>query len=143
MSRAFVKDDVERPEEPIDLPVSDAPNYVTPEGLVALRARLEAAEAEHDGRLVRYLTHRIDTAIVVEKKKKPSRIEFGAEVEVVDERGNATRFTIVGDDEAQPLEGRISYGSPVAQALLGKTKGASVIVTRPAGPIRYKITAIR
>jgi transcription elongation factor GreB len=143
MSRAFVKDDDGNTEPAIARPVSAAPNYVTPEGLSGLRAALARAEAAHDDREARYYRERVERAIVVDPRKQPSDVvEFGARVRAHDRQGHELRVQIVGEDEADPAHGRISWESPVARALMDHHVGERVRVMRPAGPIEYVIDEI-
>ena len=140
MSRAFVKDDDNGPEPVISRPVSESPNYVTPRGLEQLKAALAQAQADKDEREARYFQERIETAIVVEPGNTPKGIvEFGATVVAHDRSGNPLRVRIVGEDEADPLHGSISYLSPIARALTDHRKGDRVVAARPAGPIEYTI----
>ena len=71
------------------------------------------------------------------------RCVFGATVEVQDQGGEASTWQIVGEDEADIKEGRISFSSPIARALIGKEAGDSVEVQTPGGLKRYEIVDIR
>jgi transcription elongation factor GreA len=71
------------------------------------------------------------------------RCVFGATVDVEDEAGEASTWQIVGDDEADIKEGRISISSPIARALIGKESGESVEVQTPGGIKRYEIVDVR
>lgn len=143
MSRAFVKDDDDGPEPVLDRPVSASPNYVTPEGLDQLKAQLARAQSEGNERETRYFEERIASAIVVERNRAiKGTVEFGATVVAHDASGKTLRVRIVGEDEADPLHGSISYASPVAQAFIDRKKGERVVVARPAGPIEYTIDDI-
>jgi transcription elongation GreA/GreB family factor len=144
MSRAFVKDDDDRPEPPIARPIGDEPNYVTPRGLARLRESLTEARARNDARDVQYYEERIGSAIEVAPPaaNKRKRVAFGATVEARDEDGKTLRVRIVGQDEAEPLKGALSYTSPFAQALLEHRVGETVTVQRPAGPTQLHIVAI-
>lgn len=143
MSRAFVKDDDGGPEPSFNRPVSDSPNYVTPRGLELLREALARAESEKNERDVRYYSERIESAIVVQPKSHTNGIvEFGATVEAHDARGGRLKVRIVGEDEADPIKGSISWESPIAQAFSDHHVGDRVTVVRPAGPIEYTIDSI-
>jgi transcription elongation factor GreB len=157
MSRAFVKEqDGDIPEEGLpERQISDHPNYVTPAGLrqleakvgeleehrLALRAAAEAGDALAEEQLayvdrdLRYFTKRLETAILVAPKGQPRRlVKFGAVVTVTQKQDGARRtFTIVGEDEADPDQGKISYVSPLADALLDARLGATVRWRRPKG----------
>jgi transcription elongation factor GreB len=144
MSRAFVKDDDGNTEPAIVRPVSSAPNYVTPQGLAELRQALARAETAQNEREVRYYRERVERAIVVDPAQQPRDVvEFGATVRAHDRQGHELRVSIVGEDEADPAHGRISWDSPVARALMDHHVGERVRVVRPAGPIEYTIDEIR
>jgi len=68
---------------------------------------------------------------------------FGATVDVEDEAGEKATWQIVGEDEADIKEGRISVSSPIARALIGKEVGESVDVQTPGGVKRYEIIDVR
>lgn len=71
-------------------------------------------------------------------------VSVGSTVLVKDlEFGDEMEYTIVGSAESNPLENRISNESPVGSALLGKSKGAKVEVTVPAGVLQYEIIEIK
>ncbi|MBV8150758.1 MAG: GreA/GreB family elongation factor, partial [Candidatus Eremiobacteraeota bacterium] len=144
MSRGFVKDDDDRPERPPSRPVSDRPNYVTAHGLEMLQAALAEARANADQRNVHYYDERIGSAEVVDPNAgEPGVVAFGRTVIGHDEAtGAAFRFRIVGEDEADPAHGTVSWISPYAEALLGHRTGDRVIVQRPAGPAAVVIEAV-
>jgi transcription elongation factor GreA len=68
---------------------------------------------------------------------------FGATVDVEDQAGEKATWQIVGEDEADIKQGRISVSSPIARALIGKETGESVDVQTPGGVTRYEIIDIR
>jgi transcription elongation factor GreB len=156
MSRAFVREpDGGIPDEGLpERQISDHPNYVTPAGLRQLEAKvgeleqrrldLLAATEDDDAlageqlayvdRDLRYFTKRLETAILVPVAGQPRRmVKFGAAVTVAEQDGTRRSFTIVGEDEADPDAGKISYVSPLAQALLDARRGAKVHWRRPKG----------
>jgi transcription elongation GreA/GreB family factor len=144
MSRAFVKDDDGGPEPNFNRPVSESPNYVTPRGLSLLREALARAESEKNERDIRYYSERIESAIVVQPRSSTNGVvEFGATVEAHDMRGRQLRVHIVGEDESDPVNGEISWDSPIAQAFADHGVGDRVVVNRPAGPIEYTIDSIK
>jgi transcription elongation factor GreA len=72
------------------------------------------------------------------------KVVFGTTVELADEDSGAkVVYQIVGEDEADIKSGRISVGSPIARALVGKSEGDSVDVTTPGGKRSYEIIAVR
>jgi transcription elongation factor GreA len=71
------------------------------------------------------------------------RCVFGATVDVEDGAGEKSTWQIVGEDEADIKEGRISVSSPIARALIGKESGESVDAQTPGGLKRYEIIDVR
>ena len=95
-------------------------------------------------RRMRYLTQRLERAVVVDPKaQRGNKVFFGATVEVEDEDGRRQTFRIVGEDEIDSNASRISWRSPVGRALLGKTVGDVITVRRPAGEVELEIVALR
>ena len=87
---------------------------------------------EIDKRL-RFLTERIEAAEVVDPKTvKSIQILFGATVTILNENNEEKTYQIVGEDEAQADQGRISWKSPVAKALMGKKVGDEVVLKKPS-----------
>ncbi len=82
--------------------------------------------------------------IVVTQLDAGGKVVFGATVELenIDTEENVT-YQIVGDDEAEIKEGRISIGSPIARALIGKEEEDVVTVKAPGGEIEYEILSIK
>ncbi|MEM5502289.1 MULTISPECIES: transcription elongation factor GreA [Ahrensia] len=71
-------------------------------------------------------------------------IRFGATVTLTDDdTGEEVTYQIVGDQEANPKEGRISISSPISRALIGKTVGDSIEVKAPKGDRGYEIEAVK
>jgi len=71
------------------------------------------------------------------------RIVFGATVELEDREAKAkVRYQIVGEDEADIKDGKISITSPIARALIGKEEGDICEVQAPAGPREYEVLAV-
>jgi transcription elongation factor GreB len=130
MSRAFTKerDDLPQPE-PVSVRARSP--LVTPAGLERWREELART---NDPQERERLARRIEEAVVVDPPEDRDHVAFGATVVV---RGAAedrpTTFTIVGEDEADVKTGKISPGSPLAQALLGAAVKEQVVWHRPAG----------
>ena len=82
--------------------------------------------------------------IDVTQMTNSGKVIFGSTVDLADEdSGNAVTYQIVGEDEADIKAGRISVGSPIARALVGKSEGDSVEVAAPSGKRSYEIIAVR
>jgi transcription elongation factor GreB len=161
MSRAFVKEpDEGAPVEGLpERQVSEHANYVTPAGLQQLEdrvgeletRRLELLEQDDDpggeldyiDRDLRYFTARLESAILVDLARQPRRkVAFGAAVTVSKPGGERQTFTIVGEDEADLRQGKISYVSPLAEALIDARVGKSVLWRRPAGNLKLTVEEI-
>lgn len=163
MSRGFVKEDdlehagIDLPERP----VSPHPNYVTPIGLKQLEDAANALDKERVSlvgdkenetakqrlavidRDLRYLSVRLKDAILVEPTNQDrSTVLFGAIVKVEDEAGELLEFHVVGEDEADIAQHKVSYVSPIAKALIGRKVGDSVRWKRPAGILELEIIEI-
>ncbi len=85
------------------------------------------------------LKDKIKNAEII-KTKKTSRVDIGDTVTL--ENGKEISYEIVGEDEANPLEGKISYKSPIGVAVMGKKVGESVKIVTPKGETIYKIKKI-
>jgi len=82
--------------------------------------------------------------IDVTQMANTGKVIFGATVELEDEdNGTKVTYQIVGEDEASIKAGRISVGSPIARALVGKSQGDAVEVAAPGGVRNYEIIAVR
>jgi transcription elongation factor GreB len=75
--------------------------------------------------------------------KTHARVHFGATVTILDESGDEREVTIVGVDELDAGDERVSWRSPLARALLTAKVGDTVTVRAPRGPERVEITAVR
>jgi len=143
MSSAFVKEPEggEAFEDLPDRPISPHPNFVTPEGLARIEAELDRLHQEHaaaqagddkpalarTARDLRYWTARRNAAQVVRPPHDATEVHFGSTV-TIERDGKRQVFQIVGEDEADPVHGTLSYVSPLARALTGKGVGDVVNV---------------
>lgn len=94
-------------------------------------------------RRIRFLTKRLDDAVIVKQEEGAHlEVRFGARVAVVDENEKRSHYLIVGPDEANPAEGRISFQSPLGRALMKRKVGEVVTVLRPLGEIELEIVTI-
>lgn len=81
--------------------------------------------------------------IDVTKTDANGKVVFGATVQIEDlDSGKTVTYQIVGEDEANIKEGRISVGSPIARALIGKEVEDVVIVKAPGGDVEYEIISV-
>ena len=95
-------------------------------------------------RRIRYLSKSLDRAVVVDNSGKTfDRVRFGATVTILGETGDEREVTIVGVDELDASDGRVSWRSPLGRALLTAQVGDKVTVCAPRGPVRLEIVALR
>jgi transcription elongation factor GreA len=87
------------------------------------------------------LDQKIRSAQIIKKECKNDTINVGCTVEI-DDDGDKMKYQIVGSDESDPLNGRISIDSPIGSALVGHKKGETVEVKTPAGVSKCKIINI-
>ncbi|HLC43947.1 MAG TPA: transcription elongation factor GreA [Patescibacteria group bacterium] len=88
------------------------------------------------------LEQKIKNAQIISKECKTDSVQVGCTVEI-DDDGEKMSYQIVGSDEADPTEGRISVDSPIGSALVGHKKGDTVKVKTPAGVSSCKVIGIR
>lgn len=151
MSVAFTKEDsAETASETLlpDRPVSPHPNLVTEAGFKALEQQLQQAREAYEAaqkiddvnerrrqgaiplRDARYLAERVRTAQVMPHPASTDTVAFGSTVTFRRDDGRVQKYRIVGEDEADPKAGSISFVSPVARSLMGKAVG-DVVGTPP------------
>jgi transcription elongation factor GreA len=116
-------------------------------GDLSENAEYEAAR-ERQGMIearIRDIEMKLANAQIIDPKllHAEGRCVFGATVEVEDEAGDKATWQIVGEDEADIKEGRISVSSPIARGLIGKEAGEAVDVQTPGGVKRYEIIDVR
>ena len=94
---------------------------------------------------IRDIEAKLANAQVVDPKTlhAEGRVVFGATVELEEASGESAAWQIVGEDEADIKAGRISFGSPIARALIGKHAGDAVEVQTPGGLKHYEIVDVR
>lgn len=136
MSRAFVKES-DAVEALPERPVSPHPNYVTARGLELIDAALAEAQSDYaaaqaaadrdalatSGRELRYWQQRRANAELVPPPPDNVTVHFGSSVTIERDDGRRQSWRIVGEDEADPAHGTLSYVSPVARALAGRKVG--------------------
>lgn len=140
MSRAFVREEDQVAVTLPDRAISAHPNFVTASGRAQLEARLRALEAELSAarsagdkelaariaRDQRYFVARRASAQLVESALAPDVVRFGVQVTLELADGSRRELRLVGEDEADPAAGLISWVSPIAQTLLGLQVGDDV-----------------
>ena len=143
MSVAFTKEsDAEAVAANLpDRPIPAHPNLVTPRGLAQIETQLASARAAYAAaqagdqissdrtamaratRDLRYWSARRASAQLIEPRGCDGSIAFGNSVTFEREDGRRQTYAIVGDDEADPAAGSVSYVSPLARAVMGKSVG--------------------
>ncbi len=138
MSKAFTKESDDAPDTPArrrGIPVPEL-NLVTPAGLAAARAELDQlARTGGDTDRIRELSEHLATAQAAEPPADRGEVGLGARVTIEDDDGRRQTFEIVGAIEQDPKRGRVSWQSPVAQALWGMRVGDAVSLPRGDGEI--------
>jgi len=150
VSVAFTKvDSAETASETLlpDRPISPHPNLVTEAGLKALEGQLHRAREAYETaqtiedvnerrrqaaiplRDMRYFAARVRTAQIITNPASSDTVAFGSTVTFRRGDGRVQTYRIVGEDEADPKAGSISFVSPVARLLIGKAAGDDVGVT--------------
>jgi transcription elongation GreA/GreB family factor len=148
MSVAFTREESAETAAEFQLPdrtVSPHPNFVTPSGLKALEAAVQAARSAYEAsqqleeinerrrasagplRDLNYFAERLRTAQLIWPSSGAGALGFGSRATFRRNEGSRQSFRIVGEDEADPRQGSISYVSPLARALLGKSVGEIVL----------------
>jgi transcription elongation GreA/GreB family factor len=150
LSVAFTKEDSAETASEIllpDRPVSPHPNLVTEAGLRALELQLHQAREAYETaqktedvnerrrqmaiplRDMRYFAARVRTAQVIANPTSTDTVVIGSTVTFRRNDGRVQKYRIVGEDEADPKTGSISFVSPVARILMGKAVGDIVGTT--------------
>jgi len=152
MNRAFVKESDQDSEALPERAISPHPNLVTARGLAQLESRVRELEAERSAaraagdsaalariaRDLRYFQSRRESARLVAPQPATTQVRFGVRVALQLADGSERRFQLVGEDEADPKAGLISYVSPLAAAMMGKEVGEQL----PFGEQTAQITRI-
>nr|WP_217438382.1 GreA/GreB family elongation factor [Pseudomonas protegens] len=151
VSRAFVNEDqAAQAEQPVERQISAQPNYVTPQGLAELQARVALLHSQHSEqndlgddadkqrmaeleRDLRYFTQRLHSAQVVTPANSTDKVQIGSRVTFADEQDRQQSVQLVGEDQADAAKGLINWASPLGRALLGAQPGDEVLWQRPAG----------
>ena len=160
MSRAFVKENdlehagIDIPERPI----SAEPNYVTPNGLQLLKEQLKLLENDLNQikqkddqqsqqikfkieRDIRYILARLESAIIINPENQSTeKILFGATVDLEDDEGKNYQFKIVGEDEADIKNNKLSYVAPLSKQLIGREVGDEIVWVKATETIHLTIT---
>ena len=160
MSVAFTKEESAETASETHLPdraISPHPNLVTDSGLKALELALQQAREANEAaqhiedvnerrrqaaiplRDVRYFSERVRTAQLMPAPSSTEVVAFGSTVTFSRDDGRVQTYRIVGEDEADPKAGSISFVAPVAKSLMGKRAGDVV----EFGVHELEITAIK
>lgn len=149
MSVAFTKEESAETASETQLPdrpISAHPNFVTENGLQLLKEQLEFAKSAYEAaqqaedinerrqlsalplRDMRYFAERVRTAQLSPHPSSVDKVAFGMTVTFQRADDRIQKFRIVGEDEADPKKGSISFASPIARSLMGKSKGDVIVL---------------
>lgn len=167
MSKAFVRESDDEPDPPVfsrqaaSLPPG-AKNYLTAGGERRLREELvQLAEVERPrlaglnqdsetkrelqilSRRIRHLEQVLREAEVVPPGGPEDRVRFGATVTVREQNGSESEYRLVGAEETDVEQGRVSWQSPIAKSLLNARPGERVAFDSPSGRIELEIVRLR
>ena len=81
--------------------------------------------------------------LIDERKRKQGLVEIGATVTIQEGNDEPETYYLVGPAEADPINGRISFESPIGSALLDHAPGETVVVSTPGGDLNFKILEIK
>lgn len=96
-----------------------------------------------EGRIMT-LENMMGNAKVIQESASSDAVQLGSTIKLADlATGEALMYTIVGANEADPLQGKISYLSPVGQAVLGRRQSDRVCLEVPAGTLEYEIVEVK
>lgn len=84
----------------------------------------------------------LKSAKIITKKSSSGKVDVGSNV-IVELKGKSYQYEIVGKNEADPVDGKISYESPIGVALMGSKKGDKVKVSAPSGEVEYLVTDVK
>ena len=163
MSKAFTRED-DLPDPGVTRrPLSSLPpgvsNYITPQGAERLRQELQqlveverprlatsdkaSARSEAVEQRIQYLRSTLQSAVIVNAAgENTDQVKFGATVTVRDSGGEESRYQIVGVDEIDIDQGKVSWLSPIAKALLNARVGDRVRLKLPARMEELEVMAI-
>ena len=164
MSRAFVRESDDQPEQPalprrVPLPPG-ARNFITPDGARRFRDELErwvqierprlaktnTPDAQHQlqeaNQRIDRLQQSLETAVILPPPSDTRHVQFGAIVTVRDGNGAQSRYRIVGVDEVDMDRGCVSWLSPIAKALLNAQTDQHISLKSPSGEQELTIIAI-
>lgn len=154
MSKAFTSEETEDQGPVVRAPPKLAPGevrYVTPEGyaelqqaLAQLKEQKSAAQppADLDPRITLIESTLAALTVLGPDEAPEGRVAFAIWVTVEDEDGQTLRYRIVGPDEVDPRQGKISVHSPIARALMGREPGEAVEVKLPGGSKELAVVAV-
>jgi transcription elongation factor GreB len=167
VSKAFTREsDAENADEITPLRPHSVPgekHYITREGADRLRQQVNAlleerrvllsgnGEADPDAKAnvrriesaIQKLQRTIEAVIVADPPMDREKVAFGASVRIRDQHGEEETYQIVGTDEADPSQGRISSISPLARAVMNKKAGEEVRFKSPVGDQELTILNVR
>jgi transcription elongation factor GreA len=142
-----LREELQRRKSPLRIEITQAIAEARAHGDLKENAEYHAAREQqgfNEGRIQEIEGKLADAQVIDISRITPTgKVIFGATVTVIDpENGAEVRYRIVGEDEADLKQGKISVMSPIARALVGKSAGDVGIVQTPNGPVTYEIEAV-
>ena len=136
-----LKDELKHREETLRTKIANTLNEMRNQGDLRENDAYSMAieEQQINEEKIRELKEKIKSAKVVTDKNK-SIVGIGDIVTL--KNGKSVKYEVTSEDEANPLEGKISHLSPIGQAIMGKKLGAEVTISTPKGDTKYKVQAI-
>ena len=154
MSRAFIReDDLYQPDVLPELRISAHPNWVTRRGLQQIDEKIDAlngilsgepdeAASARAARDLRYWSARKESAEIHERGSGEALVGFASRVRLRRDGGAPEALEIVGEDEADPKNGRLSWVAPLARAMLTRRAGDVVTFKTPQGEAEIEILSV-
>jgi len=125
--------------------IAERLRFAIQQGDLSENADYHAAKEEQafiEGR-IRMLEAILNSAIVIDPQpSEDGRVRLGSRVTIAEDGGAPETYVLVGPAEADPTQGKISYESPLGQALLGRAPGDVVTVEAPAGLLTFRILSV-
>lgn len=141
-----LKDELEKRKTVLRQQISSRIQEAQTQGDIAENAdyaEAKEAQAFNEGRIME-LENLLKNVVVISKKRgKTNTVEIGSQIVVENTKGEKFEFIIVGSEDSNPIEGKISNESPLGQAFLGHKLKDEVEVQTPKGKVKYKIVKIK
>jgi transcription elongation factor GreA len=138
-----LKEELKRRETEIRVKLQDVLNQMRNQGDLKENDGYNIAveDFQNNEEKILDIKNQLENAEVVKSICK-DQVGLGCTVKVQREDGDLKTYTLVGEGEVNPLEGKVSYKSPLGESLMEKKKGSEVTINTPSGENKYKIISI-